>query len=210
MHPLANILGTCILIFSSCAFITVYTKRIPPLPGGKPPESRRAVRKKQRNQAKNGRVKLDHLYICTRAFHFFPAFAQPPQTSISCPRPTSHHPCKLTSAYRPNPVPAFHLHAPSTPFYTYKILIHSHHVSKPSQYSLIHSARKIPFYFSSSFLSLSIRDTPTKLLKRVISRIFTFLLSALLIPHAVLRTTPLVQLLLHTDTSSHLPQMSHC
>ena len=37
---------------------------------------------------------------------------------------------------------------------------------------------------TSSFLSLSILDTPTKHLKYFISRIFTFLLSALLIPHA--------------------------
>ena len=37
---------------------------------------------------------------------------------------------------------------------------------------------------TSSFLTLSIRDTPTKFLKHFISRTFTFLLSALLIPHA--------------------------
>ena len=37
---------------------------------------------------------------------------------------------------------------------------------------------------TSSFLTLSIRDAPTKLLKHFISRTFTFLLSALLIPHA--------------------------
>ena len=37
---------------------------------------------------------------------------------------------------------------------------------------------------TSSFLTLSIRETPTKLLKDFISRTFTLLLSALLIPHA--------------------------
>ena len=36
---------------------------------------------------------------------------------------------------------------------------------------------------TSSFLTLSIRGTPTKLLKHLISRTFTFPLSALLIPH---------------------------
>ena len=36
---------------------------------------------------------------------------------------------------------------------------------------------------TSSFLTLSIRDTPTKLLNHFISRTFTFLLSALLMPH---------------------------
>ena len=37
---------------------------------------------------------------------------------------------------------------------------------------------------TSSFLTRSIRDTPTKLLKHFISKTFTFLHSALLIPHA--------------------------
>ena len=37
---------------------------------------------------------------------------------------------------------------------------------------------------TSSLLTLSIRDTPTKLIKHFIWRTFTFILSALLIPHA--------------------------
>ena len=51
---------------------------------------------------------------------------------------------------------------------------------KPSQYSLICSTRQLPFYSAllrtSSFLTLNVRDTPTKLLKHFIS--------ALLIRHA--------------------------
>ena len=33
MHPLAHILDTCALIFSSCALFTVYPNRIPRAPG---------------------------------------------------------------------------------------------------------------------------------------------------------------------------------
>ena len=60
---------------------------------------------------------------------------------------------------------------------------------KPSQYSLYwdreSNSLSIPALLrTSSFLTLSIRDTPTKLLKHFIPRTFTFLLSALLIPHA--------------------------
>ena len=61
-------------------------------------------------------------------------------------------------------------------------------MSKPSQYFLIHSTRQLlsirALLRTSSFPTLPIRDTPTKLLKHLISRTFTFLLSALLIPHA--------------------------
>ena len=59
----------------------------------------------------------------------------------------------------------------------------------PSQYSLICSTPQLHFYSSYPThlficITLSIRDIPTKLLKHFISRTFTFLLSALLIPHA--------------------------
>ena len=68
------------------------------------------------------------------------------------------------------------------------VLIHSLHMEKPSQYSPIRNTHQLPFYTSSlhaySFQTLSIRDTPTKLLKHFISSTFTFLSSALLIPHA--------------------------
>ena len=69
-----------------------------------------------------------------------------------------------------------------------RILIHSFHMSNSSQYSLISPTRyslSISALLStSSFLTQSIRDTPTKLHKHFISRTFSFLLSALLIPHA--------------------------
>ena len=70
------------------------------------------------------------------------------------------------------------LSSPSTPF-----SIHSFHMPKPSQYSLICSTRNFLFIpalrGSSSLVTLPIHDTPTKHIKRFISRRFTFLLSAL-------------------------------
>ena len=62
-----------------------------------------------------------------------------------------------------------------------------------------------PFLFqllrTSSFLTLSIRDTPTKLHKHFISTTFTFLLSALLVPYASAPYNAVGQLLLHIVTS---------
>ena len=68
------------------------------------------------------------------------------------------------------------------------VLIHSFHMKKPFQIlsDLLHL--QLPFYSiyscTSSFLTLSIHDTLTKFLKLFISRTFTFLLLALLIPNA--------------------------
>ena len=88
------------------------------------------------------------------------------------------------------------------------ILIHSFHMPKPSQYSLIRSTRQnpsghiygiYPFFQhaqtisilsnptlirATSFKILSFHDTATKLFKHFISRTFTFLLSELLITRA--------------------------
>ena len=69
--------------------------------------------------------------------------------------------------------------------------------------TLIHSTRLLSFYYNSSFLTLSIYVTPTKLLNHLISCTFASLLSALFIP-LVFRTMPLVKYLHHTGTTSHL------
>ena len=81
-----------------------------------------------------------------------------------------------------------HLFPPSTPFWP-STLIHSFHMTKPSQYSLIRSLltnyHSIPALIRTcSFINQPIRDTPTKLLKHFNSKTFTFLLSALLIAEA--------------------------
>ena len=111
---------------------------------------------------------------------------QPPPLFFCCPKPPPHHPSSLTWVYLV-PLSNYFCHQhPSG----HTILIHCSHMSKPSQYSLICSTRyslSIPALLRiSSFLTLPIRDfsTSLKLLKNFISRTFTFILSALLIPHA--------------------------
>ena len=93
-------------------------------------------------------------------------------------------------------VPTLRLLPPSTPFWPYgthssrMVLIHSFYMPKPSQYSLIRSTLQLPFYSSS-----------TKLLKHFISRTFTFLLSALPIPHASA---------LYNAVGAIIPSYRHC
>ena len=67
------------------------------------------------------------------------------QSFFCSPWPPSHHPFSLTSVYL---VPALHLLSPSTPF-CHTVLIHSFHMLKPSQYSLIRSTCQLHFYSSS-------------------------------------------------------------
>ena len=76
---------------------------------------------------------------------------------------------------------------------------------------LLNSISILVLLSTFSFLSLSIRDTPTKLLEHFISRTFTFLLSALLIPHVTAQyTTPLgIQLLIHIDTYFNLSPLPY-
>ena len=83
------------------------------------------------------------------------------------------------------PVP--HWLRPSTPFSSYGTHPFFPHAQTISIFSdLLYSRTPFPFQLlrTSSFLTLSIRDTPTKFLKHFMSRTFTLLLSALLIPHA--------------------------
>ena len=57
-HPVAHILGTCALMSSSWAILTVFH----PSPGDNPPESGRAVRKNSW-PSQNGRVTLNPLHM---------------------------------------------------------------------------------------------------------------------------------------------------
>ena len=105
--------------------------------------------------------------------------AQPPPSFLCCPRPASHHPSSPTLV---SLVPALCLLLPSThfwPFYTHPFFPHAQTVSILSDLLYL-----LTLLRTSSFLTLFICDTPTKYLKYFISRTFTFLLSALLIPLA--------------------------
>ena len=106
----------------------------------------------------------------------------PPPLFLCCPRPPSHHPSSLISVYL---LPALHLLLLSTPFWEHEALPFLPHAQTISILSDPIYSLSIPaLHCTYSFRTLSIRDTPTKLLKHFISRTFTFLLSALLIPHA--------------------------
>ena len=104
--------------------------------------------------------------------------------SLCCPRSPSHCPSTLPRSITYPPFTYVCYQHPSSR----TLLIHSLHVSKPSRYSLIHFTRKLHSYSSSfaiftSPITIFIRDTPTKFLKHFISKTFTFLLSALLMPN---------------------------
>ena len=148
------------------------------------------------------------IYICTRALHFFLTFSALSR-SLHC----------YPSAAQDN-FHTIHLTQPPSPSYPsstdighqhpsgHTVLIRSLHLLKPSQYSLISSTFQHPFYTAllrtSSFPTLSIRDTPTKLLKHFTSGT-TFLLSALLRPH-----TSAPYNAVGTITLSHLSPSLYC
>ena len=142
-------------------------------PGHNPPECGRTVR----NNAglyKNCCVKLNyqHMHQGSPLFSIFRTLS-----SSLCRHSSAAH-GHLHASIQPNlglPHTRGHQSPPS-----HTVLILSLHVPKPSQYSLIYSTRQlhsIPVLLrTSSFLTLQIRDTPTKLLKHFISRTFIFLL----------------------------------
>ena len=69
-------------------------------------------------------------YICTRALHSFRSFGKPWLSFFCCLRPSSHHPSSLILASLGHQHPSGHT-----------VIIHSFHMPKPSQYSLICSSR---------------------------------------------------------------------
>ena len=97
---------------------------------------------------------------------------------------------------------------------SHTVLIHSLHVCKPTQYSLILSTRQLTFY-SSSYRHLFIPNYPFVTLPPNFSNTssqehslsFSRHFSC---PTLLLRITPLVQSLLHIYTSSHLSPILYC
>ena len=117
------------------------------------------------------------------ALHSFRSFAQPPPSFLS----------KATSTPSIQPNLGLHHTSPTltSAINTLMAIRYSSVLSTcPNHLNTLWSALlakslSIPAHLrTSSYLTLSIRDTPTKLLKHFISRTFTFLLSALLVPQA--------------------------
>ena len=102
IHPLANILDTCTLLFSSCAIFTVYTTCI--MSRHRTPLQVITTRaRSKRTQAKqNLPCETDSVTYApglSTLFCLNQAFAQPSPSFLRCPRPPSHHPSSLTSVY---------------------------------------------------------------------------------------------------------------
>ena len=114
-HPLAHILGTCALIFSSLQFTPTASQ---PSPGDTPPER---GPKEHRNKAKT----QSSTHACTMALRSFLSFIVAAQGHLHAIYPTSPRctQCPLTDFRHQHPS-------------NYTVLIHSFHMPKQSQYSL--------------------------------------------------------------------------
>ena len=187
--PLGNIIDICALIFSCCAIFTVQPHHVTashPSPGDNHQSTRG---RSERTQAQANMAEWDSFsYICPRALHSFRSFMHwravytvilllpkatftpsiQPNLGLLCTRPP------LTSGI--NTLLAI-------PYSS--ILSTCPNLLDTLWSALLASSLSIPALIRiSSFSTTAIRDTPTKHLKHFISRTFTFLLSALLIPHA--------------------------
>ena len=189
IHPLAHLLDTWALIFSSCSIFTVYPKRIM----WRHPSTLQVITTRAREGDSKEHSAKQKWPRETHSVTYVPGFstlsnlsrivAQPPLSILCCLRPPSHQPSSLTSV---SFVPVLHWLRPSTPFWpygTHPFFPHAQTISILWSALLANSLSIPALLRTSSFLTLSIRDTPTKLLKHFISRTFTFLLSELLIPH---------------------------
>ena len=126
-------------------------------------------------------------YICTRALHSFRSFAH-------CRAASTVIPLLPKATFTPSIQPNLGLPRTRPPKtsatntilairYSSILSTCPNHLNTLWSVLLANSLSVPALLRTSSFLTLSIRDTPTKLLKHFISRTFTFLLSAFLIPH---------------------------
>ena len=127
-------------------------------------------------------------YICTRALHSIRSFAHCRAASTVIPLLPK---ATFTPTIQPNLCLPRIRRPLTSAINTLLAIRYSFILSTRPNHLNTHWSALLANYFSipallctSSFLTLSIRGTPTKLLKHFISRTFTFLLSALLIPHA--------------------------
>ena len=130
--------------------------------------------------------------------------AQPQPSSHCYPRPPSHYLSNLTTD---SPVLVLHLFRHQQPS-SHTVHVHSVHVTKPSQHSVIHSTRQLSFYSSSS-TDLFVPNCPfVSLLPKFLntsspehSLIFSLHFSY---PMYLPPYNALPQLLRHSNTCSHL------
>ena len=165
IHSLTHILGTFPLIWLVVTFLsqfapnTICASASHPSPGDNPPQREREVTKTT-GTVENGRVALNHLHICTGdIFHsyapvisstggipFFRALSRSlPKSSIHLHATKCHLETIYPTQPRSTPYPpsTFFRHQHSS---NHTVLIHSHHVSKLSQHSVIPSTHHLPSY----------------------------------------------------------------
>ena len=180
IYLLAHILDTCPLIFSSCTLFSLFLPHHVMASHHSPGDHHQSMG--GRSERTPGQTKMaawnSFSYICTRALHsaiFRALLLSLHHHSSVAQGHLSHHPSCLSSVYL---VPALHLLPLSIPI----LSTCPNHLNTLWSTLLVNSLSILVLLCSSLLLTLSIHDTPTKLLKHLISRIFTFLLSALLTP----------------------------
>ena len=133
-HPLAHILDICALIFSSCAFFTVYPTPLRVITTRARVGGRKEHRAKQKWPCETNSV--TYVPGLSTLSDLSVIDAQPP-SFLCCSRLPSHHPSSLTSVSLVPPSTYFcHQHLSG-----HTVLIHSFLMPKPSEYSLICSTR---------------------------------------------------------------------
>ena len=121
IHPLAHIPDICALIFNGCApFQFTQLHHVTPShpsPGDYPAEHGRAVRKNA-GPCKNGRVKLNHLYISSLTLHFILSLAhcRASYTAIHPLQKAIFTPSIQPNRGLPRTRPPLTVHLPLTPF----------------------------------------------------------------------------------------------
>ena len=127
-------------------------------------------------------------YLCTRALHSFRSFAHWRAASTVIPLLPKATIQPNLCLPRTRPPLTSSINALLAIRYSSILSTCPNHLNTLWSALLANSLSIQALLRTSSFLTISIRDTPTKLLKHFISRTFTFLLSALLISHIPYQT----------------------
>ena len=116
IHPLAHILDTCALMFSSCAlFYSLFHPNQVTATHPSPVDNHQSTRGRSERTESQAKMAVTHVTNepgLSTLSDLSRIGAQPPLSFLCWPRPSSHHPSSLTSVS----VPAHHLLPPSTPF----------------------------------------------------------------------------------------------
>ena len=144
IHPLAHILDSCALIFSSCALFTIYPTSLQVIT-----TRAREGGPKETGPSKNGH-KVNSVTYVSGLSDLSRIVAQLPSSFLCCPMPPSRHPSSLTLV---SLIPALHVRPSSTPLWPYGAHRFFQHVQTISILSdLIYSLT--PFLFQLSYVQL--------------------------------------------------------